>query len=140
MTSWVVDASVAAKWFFPEEDSTLAAKLLSKRRTLLAPDLLWSEFANLVWKRSRQGELSRDEASEIVADFLAMPIEFVAAGALIPAALELAILTGRTVYDCLYLALALDRSCRLVTADQRMVNALAASSLKKQIVHVSEVR
>jgi predicted nucleic acid-binding protein len=44
------------------------------------------------------------------------------------------------VYDCLYLALALDRKCRLVTADARFVNALAVTPFARNLRHVSKVR
>jgi predicted nucleic acid-binding protein len=36
----VVDASAAAKWYFEEEYSEDAARLLSDQHSLLAPDLL----------------------------------------------------------------------------------------------------
>jgi predicted nucleic acid-binding protein len=45
---WVVDASVAAKWLAPEEDSAQALKYLNAE--LLAPDLLFAEVANILWK------------------------------------------------------------------------------------------
>ena len=42
-------------------------------------------------------------------------------------ALALAFQHGCTVYDALYVALALQQGCRLVTADERLVNSLRAS-------------
>jgi len=40
------------------------------------------------------------------------------------AALQLALAHRRTAYDCLYLALALDRQCDLVTADEEFFLAV----------------
>lgn len=140
MKALVVDASVVAKWFFPEPDSTAAVKLLSRRFQLIAPDLLWSEFGNIVWKRVGRGEITADEGSAVVEDFLRVPVESLSAARLLPAALELAVTTGRTVYDSLYLALAMERSCHVATADERMVNALAGTPLGKYLRLVTTVR
>jgi predicted nucleic acid-binding protein len=140
MTTLVVDASVVAKWFFPEEHSRESRRLLSSRHTLLAPDLIWSEFGNIVWKRLRRGELTAEEARELVADLSRMPLEIGGTQDLLAPALELAAATDRTVYDCMYLALAMDRRCRLATADERFVNALAATPFAKHVRHVAKLR
>lgn len=44
---------------------------------------------------------------------------------LVGAALEIALAFDRSVYDSLYVALALRDDCQLVTADRRLYNALA---------------
>ena len=140
MKTYVVDASVVAKWFFPENHAEASRRLLSGRRRLLAPDLVWGEFGNVVWKRVGRGEITGEEAAGIVGDFLRLPLEVVPTGPLLPAALELALSTGRTVYDCLYLALAIDRGCSLVTGDERLVNALENTPLAGRLLAVSGVR
>jgi predicted nucleic acid-binding protein len=140
MTLLVVDASVVAKWFFSEEYSSESRRLLSPRRTLLAPELIWSEVGNVAWKRVRRGEMEPDEAAQFVADLLRLPLHIALTQELLPPALELAIATGRSVYDCMYLAMAIDRQCRLVTADKRFVNALAPTPFAKHIRHVTKLR
>ena len=60
MSGFVVDASVAIKWFIDEPDSAEAAFLL--RHPLSAPDLLAPERANVLWKKVTRAELSLDEA------------------------------------------------------------------------------
>jgi predicted nucleic acid-binding protein len=57
----VIDASIAVKWVV-EEEGTAAALSLRKRARLIAPDLLISECANILWKKVRRRELSKDEA------------------------------------------------------------------------------
>ena len=42
----IVDASVAVKWVVPERDSERAAAL--RGHTLISPDLLFSECANIL--------------------------------------------------------------------------------------------
>jgi predicted nucleic acid-binding protein len=140
MTTLAVDASVVAKWFFPEEHSSAARRLLSARRTLLAPDLIWSEVGNVVWKRVRRGELTPGEAAELIADLIRMPLRIAPTQGLAAPALELAIASDRTVYDCTYLALAIHRRCRLATADERFVRALARTPLAKHVRHVADLR
>ena len=133
MRTVVVDASVVAKWFFPEEYSQAANRLFSRRYQLIAPDLLAAEFGNLTWKRVRRRELTPDDASLLILDFLRLPVTLISSGPLLPFALDLALETGRTVYDCLYLALALNQDVQLVTADQRFANSLADSPLAHHI-------
>lgn len=140
MTMLVVDASVVAKCFFPEEHSAESRRLLSPRRTLLAPDLIWSEAGNIAWKRVRRGEIDADEADQFIADLIRLPLEISPTQGLLAPALALAVATDRTVYDCMYLALAIDRKCRLVTADERFVNALAPTPFAKHIRHVAKLR
>lgn len=129
----VVDASVAAKWFFPEADSDRALRLLSARCTLWAPDLVISVFGNLVWKRFRRGEVSEDEARAIIGDFLRFPLQIASGSSLATTALDLAMQTGRTVYDCLYLALAIRENGRLVTGNERFVNALSDGPFSRYV-------
>ena len=140
MTTLVVDVSVVAKWFFPKEHAVQSRRLLSPRRTLLAPELIWSEVANIAWKRVRRGEINADEAAQLIADLTRMPLHVVPTQGLVAFALELAIATDRTVYDCMYLALAIDRKCRLATADERFVNAVAATPFAKHVRHVTKLR
>ncbi|MEK6643336.1 MAG: type II toxin-antitoxin system VapC family toxin [Planctomycetota bacterium] len=138
MKEWVVDASVAAKWFLPEAHSTQSAKLLSGRAALYAPDLILPEFGSVLWKRVGRRELSHDEATGILADFLRMPLVILSSAPILPAAMELALRTRRTVYDCLYLALALDRGCRLMTGDERFANALAGGVYAGSVKWIGE--
>ena len=133
MKTVVVDASVAAKWFFPEEHSQAANRLFSRRYQLIAPDLLAAEFGNLTWKRVRRRELTPDDAYLLILDFLRLPVTLISSGPILPSALDLAMKIGRTVYDCLYLALAVNKNAVLATADKNFRNTLIDSSLNRYI-------
>jgi predicted nucleic acid-binding protein len=137
MTAYVVDASVAAKWFLSEEHSERCQKLLSANCQLLAPDLIWSEVGNVFWKRFRRGELVAEEAIDLIADFVRMPFEIVPSQNLLDLAARIALFMDITVYDALYVALALDRGCEMVTADEKLVKVLAGTSLELVVRHVS---
>lgn len=126
--SLVIDASVAAKWYIPEIDSRRAHAILAGGQRLLAPDLLLAEVGNILWKKVRRGELDVVDAHEVVAALTTTgPLELISTSHLLPAALDVAISYGRSVYDALYVALAHQQSCPLVTADERLVSALAGT-------------
>jgi predicted nucleic acid-binding protein len=134
----VVDASVAVKWFVPEDLSTEARQLLATEYELLAPDLLWAELGNVLWKKHRRRELDQRTASRILRDLSRVPIELHSAGRWAGAALELAFRYGVTVYDGLYLALAVGNECRLVTADRRLHDTCRGEPLTDLVGWVSE--
>jgi predicted nucleic acid-binding protein len=139
MTRIVVDASVAVKWFLPEELSTEARRLLVPEYELLAPDLLWAELGNVLWKKHRRGEFDPRTAAQLLGAFSRLPIEFHAAERWTEAALDLAIRHGVTVYDGLYLALAAGNACRVVTADRRLREACEAGVVRGVVGWVGEI-
>ncbi|MBX6377531.1 MAG: type II toxin-antitoxin system VapC family toxin [Clostridia bacterium] len=117
----VVDASVAAKWYVPESGSDRAAVVLSSVERRVAPDLLAVELASVLWKKARRGELEKAEAKEILDAFLASgPVELLPFLPYLSAATDLALAAGCTVYDGLYIAVAVAVEGRLVTADARL--------------------
>jgi len=134
----VVDASVAVKWYVPERGSDHASGLLARGLRLLAPDLLLTEFGNTLWKKTRRGELSPREAQHVVTAFAsAPPIVLRPSVPLLTAAFEIATRFGRSVYDALYLALAVAEDCFLVTADDRLVDSLHRTTLRPYVRRLS---
>jgi predicted nucleic acid-binding protein len=101
----ILDASVAVKWVLREKHGAAARWVLSTRE-LLAPHLLWAEVGNTLWKRHRRRESSVEEVRRMLTEIQRLPVTTFAHWPLLPAALDLAISLDRTVYDCLYLALA----------------------------------
>ena len=90
----VVDASVAARWYFEEPGHASADRVLAERmrgeRELFAPDLVVAEFANVLWKRVRRGECTRDAARQILDFFVVDRPELVSSSHLAHRALDLA--------------------------------------------------
>ncbi|GAC1431132.1 MAG: type II toxin-antitoxin system VapC family toxin [Thermoanaerobaculia bacterium] len=138
MKRFIVDASVAVKWFVPEIHSAAAVRLLDEEISLFAPDLLLPELGNTVWKKMRRREMTPSEAAEIVRGIESMPVEIVSSTVLLTAALDLAAALDRTVYDCLYLALAAAQNCSLITADRKFYSAVHATGLAEHIAWVEE--
>ena len=128
----IVDASIAVKWLYIEDDTPAAMALLSDPR-LIAPDLVLCEVANAVWKRNRNREGAGIPASfgETVSFFT----ELVPSLDLVVRATAISLELSHPVYDCFYLALAEARDLPLVTADLRFIKACAgtryASRLKQ---------
>jgi predicted nucleic acid-binding protein len=119
----VIDASIAIKWVV-EEDGTAEALRLRQGTRLLAPEFLAAECANIFWKKVQRDELSMDEALLATRLLQAADIEFLPAHSLLEAATRIAIELDHPAYDCLYLALAAERDCRFVTADERFLRKL----------------
>jgi predicted nucleic acid-binding protein len=122
----VVDASVAAK-YFEEPGSEAADRLLADQtaggRDLLAPDLIVPEFTNVLWRKLSRGECSAGDADDILEAFETDRPALVPSSALAPRALGLARALGHSVYDCLYVAAAIELGAGLATADARLAHA-----------------
>jgi predicted nucleic acid-binding protein len=133
VTSYVLDASVAAKWFLPTSQEPFAAEarmVLSRFSSgdcnLLVPDLFWSEIANILWKSVRLGRLSRTSCDAAVQTLERSGIRTFPTLPLLKDALAIALTFNRPIYDCQYLALAMESNFPMLTADERLANALGA--------------
>jgi predicted nucleic acid-binding protein len=139
MTAHVVDASVVIKWFIDEVHAEAARRLQEDQYELSAPDLLWPECGNLVWKKVRRGELTPEEARLIWGGLEQQPITTFPSRLILELALEVAFDLSRTVYDSGYLALAMLLDCQLVTADQKLFNALQGGSYAAHVCWVTNL-
>ena len=133
MTPVVLDASVAAKWFLPAPGEPLASEALRLLRTyaagdiaLIVPDLFWAELANLLWKAIRQGRCTKANAEAALKSLRELNLPTASSVDLVELAFAIAVAFDRTVYDSLYVALAVQSQGQFVTADERLANALAA--------------
>lgn len=124
---------MAFKWLIPDgaEDDVPAAKALLRdhmegRLEIAVPALLYYEVGNiLLFGRSRP---PIEDAAEALSDLFAIPLTVVpSASDTADAALRLASIHGLSYYDASYVALAEDRDCILVTADQRLARRAHAT-------------
>jgi len=140
VSRFVVDASVAIKWYLPEPNSADADRLLSGGFQLLAPDLLFPEVGNILWKRVMRSELTVQKAQVILHALESLPLTLRPASVLAENAMTIACALKRSFYDSLYLALAVMADCRLVTADGKLFDAVKdAQPIKKHLLWIEDV-
>lgn len=117
----VVDASVGAKWFLPEDDSHKADVLWTRGVKLVAPDIFRVEVGSSITRRVRNRLMTPGEAQEQCERLLAMldrqKVFLLDSAKDFPDALMLSLQLNHPVADCLYLSLAQRLDSPLVTAD-----------------------
>jgi predicted nucleic acid-binding protein len=130
---FVVDASVAAKWVLPAADEILVDEAFELLRRysdgqirFVVPDLFWVEVANVLWKSVRRRRWTNAMAAAALANLRERNLPTAPSLTLLEDAWNLATTYDRTVYDCLYVALARRTRAQFVTADEKLANALAA--------------
>ena len=138
--SFVVDASVAIKWFVKEELHELALDVLDARERIHAPDLIIPEVANIAWKKSIQNEIPREQAEAIAAAIRGYVQHLQPSETLIERALAMALSLNHSVYDCLYIAGAEKIGGPLITADQRLLNKTSGTGFESLIMHLKDPR
>jgi predicted nucleic acid-binding protein len=122
----IVDASVMAKWFYPEEHSDQARMLLSQDRLLAAPAHAPAELGQVLARRVRETLLPLS-AMEDALTGLTRTVAMIPLAGLHRDAARLAFETGASFFDALYVAAAKQWNATLVTADLRLIRSCAAS-------------
>ena len=139
MTRYVVDASVGIKWFLPEIHSEAASRLSSFKASLHVPAFFHLELGNVLSKKIRRDELAPEEAEAILKELQRVPLQKHSNERLINPAFALALETKRSLYDCLYLALAEAIDGQVVTADRKLCASLAASRYGNRMLWVEDL-
>ena len=134
----VPDASVAVKWVVAEDDTPAARRMLTDANELHAPRLLAAEVANALWSKVRQGVIDQSDAAALISTVTGQPINWADDVSVAGDALDIALSQGRTIYDCMYLALARRIGAVLVTADARFVNALAGTEYRSNVILLAD--
>lgn len=137
----VIDASVLVKWLLPEADSAQARSLIWQASTgsvsLSAPAHVLAETANVLWKHALLLKtITPAEANASLRALGTLPMVIEDLEPLLPHAFDLAMAHRRTVYDCLYVALALRDDAELVTADRPIVTTFGPTT--GQVVLLAE--
>jgi predicted nucleic acid-binding protein len=136
----VLDASVAAKWFFREPYSDLATQLAAAGPQWVVPDLFFAEMASVFRKKVRRGEIDEPDARESMTILLSLHLQERGTRTIVPSALELALRFQCTVYDALYLTLAISENCPVVTADRKFYNMFSRTDLAGHLSWIEEVQ
>ena len=135
----VVDASVALKWFLPDEpDAAKALAVIGDGAALIAPDIAIAEVCNAAWRSARLGRIGQDQVTEIAAILPRFFDALVGAAALTARAVAIAVELDHPVYDCLYVALAEARHAQLVTADKRLLGKLCGTRWEANVLYLAD--
>ena len=122
--TFVLDASMTMAWVFPDEASETTDRLLESllERQAYAPGLWPIEVANAFLVATRRRRLEVGEWPLIRRSLEALPIavDSVSPASVWSAVLELAHERGISVYDAMYLELALRMRLPLATLDGRL--------------------
>src|SRR5690242_3889026 len=125
----VADASVVLKWVLPEPGSGEALALLNRYENgevdLIAPRLLLEEAASSLARRCRRGELRPAQATSAFAWICSRSPELRDGPDAVAIGLDLALQYQISFLDSMYLALAIEHRCDLVTADVRLSRSLS---------------
>ena len=123
---FVVDASVAVKWYVQESDRARALRLrddYAKRRVdLLAPRLILYEVGNaLRYHPNADGNLSSDGVRAL--HRMGFTVEWSDDDA-VHEAMRIAYSENITFYDAVYLALAEKEDAKVISADEKLIGKL----------------
>lgn len=121
----VVDASVAVKWFLPEDGSDKADALLRTGQKLIAPELIRIEVAAALAKQLRMKALDAAMTRTLLDDWRTnLQKETVNLEPTLhdfDRGLEISIEIGHALQDCLYVATAERLDVPLITADEKFL-------------------
>ncbi len=136
--AFVVDASVAVKWFVTEDASDRAEDLLRSNLDLHAPRLLKLELANALRKNAEKTFISRDQAVDGLASVSRTIGRWHDLDDVLPRAFSWALRYDHPVYDFCYLALAEKLGLRMVTADEAFLRLIVGEAEAKLAVSLQD--
>ena len=132
MSALVLDCSVAVAWLLEDEGSPEAEAVLDSvvASGAVAPALWWAELRNVLVMNERRGRMTVAGTTMALAEIGALDVrlDYSPESALV---LRLARDHSLTVYDSLYLELALRERRPLATLDQRLRMAAEAEGVQR---------
>ena len=119
----ILDASLALAYVMPDEDSSVARRIMSliEEAPALAPTIWIYEIASGLRQGRARNRLSGEVADSVMTTLTGLHIEFEQPNG--HRLMELSNMTGLTVYDASYLALCLQHQLPLASLDRRLVQA-----------------
>jgi len=125
---YVLDSSVGFKWLVVEAHTMEARRLREEYRKakhdLHSPDIYPVEIAHALTRAERQGRITPVEGKICMIDMLKILPRLHSYIPLLPRAYEISSQVRIGVYDCIYVALAEQEGCELITADYKLVKNL----------------
>ncbi len=130
MVTRVLDTNVVAKWFLAQEGSeraqTYLEELIQNAARIVVPSSLFYELANVFWLHRHHG-VTEARAAGLWAEFASLPLEVIPWTELLPQAMRFGFQHDVSPYDGVFVLLARELDCDLVTADQALWRRVGAS-------------
>jgi predicted nucleic acid-binding protein len=139
MATRTIDASVIGAVMFAERHSASARGLMTDQWDRVAPSHLMAESLSIVFTKYLRGVCPPEDVERHVNEVLALPVRTVEDSVVAMDAMHLAVLLRHSVYDCMYLAVAMRERAPLVTADRRLYDAAVAAELGEHVVWVGDL-
>jgi predicted nucleic acid-binding protein len=117
----------------------MADDLVRPEAELIAPSIIWPELANAVWKNARLGNVDSGIWDDVAAKLPSLMAIHNTKGLLLQTAVKLAVDHGHPVYDCVYLALAIQTGARVVTVDKRFLSVFEKSEHENRVISLEAV-
>lgn len=138
MKPLVVDASVVVKALVTERGSAAAVDVLRRADAVMAPQLIHAECANALWKRVHRGLATPEDLGVPLGTLLSLAVHSLELRDLTASALALALEFDHPVYDCYYLAAAIQNGARLATADESLYGLALRAGLGDRAILVRD--
>ncbi|MBX9898443.1 MAG: type II toxin-antitoxin system VapC family toxin [Qipengyuania sp.] len=129
----MIDANVAVKFVAAEPGQVEAFARVSSEATLVSPDWVLIEVGHALWRKVRAGDIDRAMAEESLKALPTLLQSLTASAKVIDRAQALSFELDHWLYDCLYLATAIDLDTALLTADRKFWNAAKRAGYGAQV-------
>lgn len=129
--AFIVDASVSAAWFLPDEATAQTEAMLHATATheVWVPALWLLEVSNLLLSAQRRKRITADKRRELAAAAGALRIKVDREAVSITTLDDIASSHGLTAYDAAYLELAMRRGLPLATLDDALIAAMGKAGV-----------
>ncbi|KIZ44690.1 MULTISPECIES: type II toxin-antitoxin system VapC family toxin [Rhodopseudomonas] len=128
----VIDVSVMANWYFPDERNIWGDKVLAMlnddEHGAIVPGIWWFEMHNVLVLGERRGRSTSAQAAQFLAFLRDLPIT-IAPNPGPDAVLDLSRRHSLSFYDAAYLELAKREHIALATFDRALIRAAAAENV-----------
>ena len=124
----IIDASIAVKWFHEEVDSkqaeALQERIVKGEVRAMVPPLFFYEVANALMFKARSEAEQVSLAHQVLRSMPLQVVEVIYT--IFPDAIHIARKYKLSVYDSVYVALAVSTGVPLITADQNLFRVIGA--------------
>jgi predicted nucleic acid-binding protein len=125
-TTLILDSSVIAKWFFPENESEKALDIkenfTNNTLSIVTPILLYYEINNLLKTAIKMFRINSNDAIKAYNAFLKLELISYSSESLLEKTLEIALQYDISSYDASYIALANHLQVPFLTSDKKLLN------------------